>query len=77
MEIIVNVADDEVTIDGFKIYGHVEGSKRCETCECSYIYYGEFDSYFCPQCNTWHEPACKDPNCDYCSKRPEKPLPHK
>lgn len=25
----------------------------------------------------WKESACSDPHCDYCSGRPEKPLPTK
>ncbi len=38
---------------------------------CSY----DYDADFCAACNVWVTPKCEDPYCNYCSKRPEKPLP--
>ncbi len=37
------------------------------------IYNEEFDAYHCIKCNQWLEKQCSDSNCEFCSKRPEKP----
>ena len=36
-------------------------------------YNEEFDCYYCVECNEWLENKCSNPQCDYCSNRPEKP----
>jgi hypothetical protein len=32
-----------------------------------------YDAYMCIVCDTWIESQCGDSECNYCSKRPEKP----
>jgi hypothetical protein len=42
---------------------------------CGSIEYNEdYDAYYCPNCNKWLEDECGDPECEFCSGRPEKPL---
>ena len=36
-------------------------------------YNEEHDAYFCPKCLIWLSKSCKDPDCDFCSSRPDKP----
>lgn len=31
------------------------------------------DAIYCPNCDRWLESRCKNPYCEYCGKRPEKP----
>lgn len=33
----------------------------------------QFDAYYCPNCDIWVEEKCDNPNCEYCSNRPDKP----
>ena len=54
-------------------------------CECTDIndmfehvtqyrkYNDKYDSYYCSKCMTWTEKKCGDPECNYCTKRPERP----
>lgn len=37
-------------------------------------YSEEFDCFYNPVTNEWTEPKCSDPECHYCSRRPERPL---
>lgn len=48
----------------------------CPKCNSlSHCSYNEkYDAYFCRGCNVWIETTCGDPDCYYCSIRPEKPL---
>jgi hypothetical protein len=66
--------DDYVLIDNFEIDGFIDEEKFCLICKSNFIYYEDFDTYFCPKCNKWTEKKCGDPDCDDCTKRPEKPL---
>lgn len=61
-------------IDGLEI-GWVTKKYKCPTCNSSLIYYDDYDEYFCAQCNQWLHDGCGDPYCEYCSARPERPLP--
>jgi len=63
----------EVVVDGQTVQGW--GTERlCKKCTGP-IYYSElYDSYFCGRCNQWHEDACSDPTCRFCSARPPHPL---
>jgi len=31
------------------------------------------ETLFCRSCDEWIDPECGDPNCPFCTKRPEKP----
>ena len=73
----IKEVDGKVIIDDFEIYGQIEQEKHCSTCKFHLIYYDDFDTYFCPECNSWMESACSDPTCGYCSNRPETPLSQK
>ena len=64
----------KVRIDNFEFYGDIQQDKFCSGCKSNLIYYDDYDSYFCPQCNRWTETKCSDPHCKYCSNRPERPL---
>ena len=37
-------------------------------------YSEEYDAYYDQETNEWTEPKCDDPACEYCAKRPERPL---
>lgn len=66
----------KVMIDDFEFYGEIKHDK-CSKCNYNLVYYDDFDSYFCPNCNSWTESKCSDPTCKYCSNRPETPLTRK
>jgi hypothetical protein len=46
---------------------------KCKTCgkENTLDYSEKYDCYYC--CGEWQESKCKDPKCEFCSKRPEFP----
>jgi len=44
-----------------------------EKCDHFKRYCRKYDAYYCPQCDVWMEDRCKDQNCEFCVKRPEKP----
>ena len=73
----IKEVDGKVIIDDFEIYGQIEQEKYCSKCDFHLIYYDDFDTYFCPECNSWMESACSDSTCRYCSNRPETPLSQK
>jgi len=69
--------DDEkpdVIIDGIRIQGFID-EQCCADCGGLRIYHMDFDAYFCAECNSWKERACGDLACEFCSNRPERPLP--
>ena len=45
----------------------------CPKCKSRTDYNERYDSYFCKSCDLWNSTACKDPKCEFCTKRPEKP----
>lgn len=63
----------KVMIDDFEFYGEIKQDK-CSKCNYNLVYYDDFDSYFCPNCNSWTESKCSDPSCKYCPIRPDNPL---
>lgn len=69
--------DNKVIIDDFEFYGQIEQEKFCFKCKSNLLYYDDFDTYFCPKCNSWIELNCSDPQCKYCPNRPVKPLSFK
>ena len=32
----------------------------------------EYDAYYCVDCGEWQESKCEDPECEFCSDRPER-----
>jgi len=79
MEVFMKIkeVDSKVIIDDFEFYGQIEQEKYCPKCNFNLVYYDDFDTYFCPKCNSWSESKCSDPSCKYCTNRPEKPLSRK
>ena len=75
MEVEENVGGSTVKIGNKIISGFLDAeNKRHEDCGAIRVYYEDYDAYFCPKCNVWLESKCSDPKCEYCTKRPEKPL---
>ncbi len=37
-------------------------------------YSEQYDAYYDSATNEWLESKCDDPNCEYCTNRPEHPL---
>jgi hypothetical protein len=64
----------KVTIDGYVVRGFID-DRTCPDCGGTQIYHEDFDAYFCAPCNQWKEARCGDGGCEFCSKRPETPLP--
>lgn len=48
--------------------------EECPKCGLPIFYNYNYDSKFCVNCNVWLEHTCKDPECDFCADRPEKPI---
>lgn len=47
--------------------------KQCPKCNMGRSYCKEHDAYFCSTCDEWLEDACRDPSCEFCPGRPDKP----
>ena len=46
----------------------------CAKCGEQAVYHiYKYDAWCCVSCNEWFDKACSDPNCPFCSKRPETP----
>lgn len=45
----------------------------CKHCGTKKSYNPVYDAMFCKKCDAWCESKCNDPNCEFCSSRPEKP----
>lgn len=48
--------------------------KLCEKCKVPSERDECFDAYYCPVCNDWLEQRCANPDCEFCSDRPEKAI---
>ncbi len=46
---------------------------NCPKCKTKGFYAVRFDAFLCMTCDTWLEPNCQDPNCEYCKDRPTSP----
>jgi hypothetical protein len=46
-----------------------------ETNDCKHDkrYFEEYDAFYCIKCMKWLEKKCDDPECEFCSERPERP----
>lgn len=60
--------------DGARILGWLEVEDRCADCGAPQVYAVLFDARLCMPCNRWLEESCDDHECDYCRRRPERPL---
>lgn len=67
--------DGKIIINGYMVFGWVEYRRKCKICNHIMIFDMDMDDHFCPACNAWLYPICKDPECEICTNRPEKPLP--
>lgn len=46
---------------------------RCEKCGERLILLYRYDAVCCPACNQWLDEKCGDPQCTFCSGRPDMP----
>jgi hypothetical protein len=73
---ITDNGDGTLMVKGSVIRGFIAEDRCCPKCEGPCVLYSdEYDAYLCPNCNTWLESQCSDPNCGYCPKRPSAPFP--
>ncbi len=72
--VIENKNKGTINVDDQEIDGFIDDEKLCPTCLENSIYYDDYDSFVCPQCNIWLDFACGDSTCEYCRNRPEKPF---
>lgn len=72
-EMKITENENIVKIDKFEVQGFID-FKKCSTCNSLRIYHEKYDRFFCPKCNLWLESGCDDPNCEFCTTIPEKPL---
>lgn len=47
--------------------------KITHNCPHPRSYSERWDAYYCKKCDKWIEAACRDPDCEFCKGRPEKP----
>lgn len=45
----------------------------CEKCGSRLKHSERHDAFYCPRCDEWTERKCRDPDCEFCRDRPEKP----
>jgi hypothetical protein len=43
---------------------------RCTACHTACIRVARYDAFACPQCRSWTERTCRDPDCEFCRDRP-------
>jgi hypothetical protein len=43
--------------------------------ENNFLYSEDYDAFYDPKENVWTEDKCTDPTCEYCTIRPERPIP--
>ena len=73
IKVIENKETGKIIIGEYEIEGFID-DETCLKCSQNKVYYDDYDAFICPQCNVWLESACADSSCEYCSKRPDKPL---
>ena len=47
--------------------------KHC-TCGAVLDFSHQYDAAFCRLCDAWRETNCGSPTCEFCARRPERPL---
>lgn len=55
--------------------GWFERRTTCNRCGSAIERDEEHDAYCCRACRRWIEPRCGDPTCQFCRRRPARPLP--
>ena len=73
MEIFEDSNTGAVHIDKKIVYGFIS-DKTCPQCGHKQVYYEKYDAFFCPKEDIWLEKGCSDPKCEYCGKRPSRPI---
>jgi hypothetical protein len=68
-------ARDRRSQDACGPVGWIDDADPCPGCGALRVYAVAFDTYACLACNAWLDTACDDPECDYCRRRPPRPLP--
>ncbi len=54
--------------------GYISEDSVCPNCgEKSLIQFDRYDAWACMSCLEWLDTACSDPDCPYCSLRPQTP----
>ncbi|EOS23635.1 MAG: hypothetical protein K1W27_01200 [Lachnospiraceae bacterium] len=52
--------------------GYVSKDALCPLCGANtLVQIDKYDSWACPSCGEWLDEACGDPDCPYCSLRPQ------
>ncbi len=73
INVIENKETGRIIIGECEIEGFID-EKLCPICSQNKVYYDDYDSFFCPQCNIWFDSKCGDLTCDFCRNRPDKPF---
>jgi hypothetical protein len=47
--------------------------KMTHNCPHPRSYSQKHDAYYCEKCDKWLEGNCRDPECEFCRDRPERP----
>ncbi len=50
-----------------------ETKSICPECGKPLLYFYTYDAECCISCDIWTENKCGDPECEFCSKRPDTP----
>lgn len=58
-----------------KLYGI--NMNLCPNCYIETKYNTKYDCFYCESCNIWTESKCRNDECEFCAKRPEKPIKEK
>lgn len=48
-------------------------SNQCKICNSLLLFVFSHDALCCPNCNEWIDQKCEDPDCVFCSTRPDTP----
>lgn len=61
-------------LTGKKFISWMDVHAYCPKCLEALTFDNEFDASYCTGCNEWREEKCSDTSCEYCEKRPKRPL---
>lgn len=54
--------------------GFEQRRRICNRCGQATEMNHDFDALFCRGCNRWIESKCSNPDCQFCARRPARPL---